>query len=207
MNVQLTEKKSFSDYVKSNLKTVIGIAAFLLLIIVFFVSSNYLAKKNRIKLSEDFVKAKILIENKKDLEALELLRGIIGEKDSFYSPLSLFIIIDKNLEKNENNIKDYFNQILSANNLEKEDLNLLKLKKAIYISESSEEKEILDLLNPIVDSNSVWKPETIKFLGDYYFSVDQLQKAKKYYLMLVSEDFPNIDINKINKKIQIIENE
>ena len=84
MNVQLTEKKSFSDYVKSNLKTVIGIAAFLLLIIVFFVSSNYLAKKNRIKLSEDFVKAKILIENKKDLEALELLRGIIGEKDSFY---------------------------------------------------------------------------------------------------------------------------
>ena len=37
--------------------------------------------------------------------------------------------------------------------MEKEDLNLLRLKKAIFISENSKEEEILELLNPIINSN------------------------------------------------------
>ena len=91
--------------------------------------------------------------------------------------------------------------------MSEEDLNLIKFKKAIFISEKSKEREILDLLDPILDSDSLWKADVIKFLGDYYFSSQQYKKAINYYKMLLSNDFSNVDTNEINKKIQIIENE
>ena len=63
----------------------------------------------------------------------------------------------------------YFDQVISIKSLEKEDRNLLKLKKAIYISEGhAEENDLLNLLNPILNSDSVWKYQSLKFLGDYY---------------------------------------
>ena len=80
----------------------------------------------------------------------EALKKIINEKDKIYSPLSLFLIIDKNLEKDKTIILKYFDAVLSIDSLEKEDLNLLKLKKAIFISDTSNESKILILLNPII---------------------------------------------------------
>ena len=147
---------------------------------------------------------RLLFENS---SIIELLINIIHKKDAFYSPLSLFIIIDKSLEKNHNNIVSYFDQVILSKNLSEEDLNLIKFKKAIFISEKSKEREILDLLDPILDSDSLWKADVIKFLGDYYFSSQQYKKAINYYKMLLSNDFSNVDTNEINKKIQIIENE
>ena len=207
MNIELTEKKKFIDHKKSNFKLIASILTVLILILVYFIGSNYFDKEKRIKISEDIIKAKILIESKNNNEALELLINIIQKKDAFYSPLSLFIIIDKSLEKNHNNIVSYFDQVILSKNLSEEDLNLIKFKKAIFISEKSKEQEILDLLNPILDSDSLWKADVIKFLGDYYFSSQQYKKAINYYKMLLSNDFSNVDTNEINKKIQIIENE
>jgi len=207
MNTELTEKKKLIDHIKSNLKLILSIFSIILLILIYIVGSNYFDNERRVKISEDFIKAKILIESKKNNEALELLINIIEKKDAFYSPLSLFVIIDKSLEKNQSNIASYFDQVLSSKNLSEEDLNLIKIKKAIFISEYAEEKDILDLLAPIIESDSVWKADTIKFLADYNFSSQQFKKALKYYKMLISEDFSNIDISEVNKKIRIIENE
>ena len=53
-------------------------------------------------------------------------------------------------------IINYFDEIINSNSFKEEDLNLLRLKKAIYISDFYEQ-EILKLLNPIINSNSVWK--------------------------------------------------
>ena len=72
------------------------------------------------------------------------------------------------------------------------DLNLLRLKKAIYISDISMEQEILGLINPIINSNSVWKNHALKFLGDFYNSNGQQQKAKQYYSTLSeNEEIPS----------------
>ena len=46
------------------------------------------------------------------------------------------------------------------------------------------EQEILGLINPIINSNSVWKNHALKFLGDFYYSNGQQQKAKQYYFKL-----------------------
>ena len=118
--------------------------------------------------------------------------------------MSLFLIIDNNLEKNKEVIIQYFDELLSINALEDEDINLLRLKKAIYISNSSKEQNMLDLLNPIINSNSVWKFQSLKFLGDYYFSLKQFKKAEQYYLMLLSINDVNINKNEINRKLKLI---
>ena len=121
--------------------------------------------------------------------------------------LSLFLIIEKNLETDKATITNYFDKILDIGSTEKEDLNLLRLKKAIFISENSKEEDMLELLNPIINSNSVWKIQSIKFLGDYYFSLKQFNKAKQYYLILISDNNIRLDKNEIKRKLNIIGNE
>ena len=151
--------------------------------------------------------AKVMLNQNNHSSSSEVLKKIINEKDKIYSPLSLFLIIDKNLEKDKTIILKYFDTVLSIDSLEKEDLNLLKLKKAIFISDTSNESKILILLNPIINSDSVWKTQSIKFLGDYYFSLKEFKKAEEYYSILLTNEGSNIDINEIKRKMKLIKND
>ena len=66
---------------------------------------------------------------------------------------------------------------------------------------------MLDLLNPIINSNSTWKIQALKFLGDFYYSINQFEKAKQYYSNLLQNDSPDIPKDDINRKINSIKNE
>ena len=169
----------------------------------FFYISNTESKK--IKISEDYIKAKIFLNNGNNIKAKEILTKIIIQKDSVYSSLSLFLIIEKKLITDKKFILDHFDLIINQGSLKKEDTNLLKLKKAIYISEIDKEEEIIELLNPIINSESVWRPQALKFLGDFYYSFGQLQKAKQYYSLL--NEISEFNNNGIQKKLDFIKNE
>ena len=116
--------------------------------------------------------------------------------------MSLYLIIDNDLEKDNNKILNYFDDILSIRSLAKEDKNLIGLKKGIFISNFGNEQDILNVLNPIINSNSVWKIQATKFLGDYYFSLNENNKANQYYSILLLLDDPNIDKRDIKMKMQ-----
>ena len=117
------------------------------------------------------------------------------------------MVIDKDLEKDKNIVLEYFDTVLSINNLEDEDLDLLKLKKAIYISDNAKEEELLNLLNPIINSDSVWRSQSIKFIGDYYYSNKQFKKSKQYYSKLLTDENLNINLDDVERKMKLIENE
>lgn len=195
------QKKTFLEVLKDNLKTII--IFFLLLFSIFSIFSwmKYDANIKKQNLSEDFIKAKIFISEKKFVEANNILKDIVNQKDSTYSVLSLYLIINKDLEKDEKLVIKYFDEILSIKALKKEDLNLIKLKKAIYISRYEKEEDLLDLLNPIINSESFWKAQSIKFLGDYYFSKKEYNKADEYYSILLNLKDPNIDNKDIQRRI------
>ena len=195
------QKKTFLEVLKDNLKTII--IFFLLLFSIFSIFSwmKYDANIKKQNLSEDFIKAKIFISEKKFVEANNILKDIVNQKDSTYSVLSLYLIINKDLEKDEKLVIKYFDKILSIKALKKEDLNLIKLKKAIYISRYEKEEDLLDLLNPIINSESFWKAQSIKFLGDYYFSKKEYNKADEYYSILINLKDPNIDNKDIQRRI------
>ena len=107
-------------------------------------------------------------------------------KNSPYSSLSLFLIIENNLISDKQKVISYFDLVFENNKFKKEDLNLLKLKKAIFISDIKKEQEIIELLNPLINSDSVWRIHALKFLGDFYESSNQQMKAQQYY-SLISE--------------------
>ena len=200
------EKKSLKSFFLSNKKILIIFFTIIILIGVFFWWSQNLNIKEKYKNSEEFIGAKVLLSQNNKAKSLEVLKKIILQNDEVYSPLSLFLIIDKDLETNKKNVIKYFDQVLSIKSLEKEDRNLLKLKKAIYISEDAQEKDLLNLLNPILNSNSVWKYQSLKFIGDYYFDKKEYNKAKQYYSDILMLDGTNNDINEISRKIKIINN-
>ena len=202
----IIKKKGFKDYFNTYKKTIIILSFILVLIGGIFLWFENTQKNKRLKVSENFIEAKILLAQEENLKSLDYLKSIILQKDKVYSPLSLFLIIDNNLEKNKEIIIQYFDELLSINALEDEDINLLRLKKAIYISNSAKEQNMLDLLNPIINSNSVWKFQSLKFLGDYYFSLKQFKKAEQYYRILLETEDNNIDKDEIERKVKIINN-
>ena len=181
------------NFLKANIKIFLYIFGILILIIaaiIWFTNSN---KIKETKISDSFINAQILIEKGKKNEAEKILSNLVLEKNSPYSSLSLFLIIENKLIVNKETIINYFDEVINNNSFKEEDLNLLRLKKAIYISDISMEQEILGLLNPIINSNSVWKNHALKFLGDFYYSNGQQQKAKQYYLTLSeNERIPSI---------------
>ena len=207
MSSEISEKVKFIDLLKKNFKLLLSLLILLFVIISILLWFDYSNKSKREKISEDFIQAKILLENQQNTKAYNVLKNIVEKKDNIYSPLSLFLIIEKNLETDKAIITNYFDKILDIGSIEKEDLNLLRLKKAIFISENSKEEDMLELLNPIINSDSVWKIQSIKFLGDYYFSLKQLNKAKQYYLILISDNDIGLDKNEIKRKLNIIGDE
>ncbi len=202
METEIKEKKSFFDILKQNLKVILSILLVLFIGLGLYLWIQYNSNLKKQDLSEKYIQAKILLSKNDKQKSLEILKNIIMEKDSTYSVLSLYLIIDKNLESDDNSILNYFDKIFMISDLAKEDTNLIKLKKAIFISSYGKEDKLLELLNPIINSDSVWKVQATKFMGDYYFSRKEYVKADQFYSKLINLEGENIDKNEINRKIQ-----
>ncbi len=206
MNEELSEKNIY-NFLKSNSKFFIytGIT----LVIIIAASFWFLDKSNKqkIKISEDFIEAKILLSKNNETGSKRILEKIIEKNNSIYGSLSLFLLIDEGLVEDKQVILNYFDKIISNDIYSEEDKNLLRLKKAIYIADIDKEQDMIQLLNPIINSESVWKIQALKFLGDLYYSKDQFEKANQYYSILLKEDASESLKSDINRKISSIKNE
>ena len=203
MTDEFPEKK-FLSFIKSNSKIFTYTISTLFIFLAISLWFSYDSKKQNKIISEDFIKAKIFLEKDSKDKATLILKNIIKKKDTIYSSLSLFLLIDQNLVEDKQLIMEYFDNIISDGDYSEEDINLLKLKKAIYISDIEYEQEMLKLLNPIINSDSVWKNQSLKFLGDFYYSISQLEKARQYYSTLLKEEINNISRTEINRRIKSI---
>ena len=183
MNIDSPENNAL-NFIKSNSKIFIYSLALILviLLVIFWFINN--RENNKVIISDNYIKAQSLLKNKKKDDAKKILLDIIEKNNSPYSSLALFLIIENNLIENKSEVLAYFDTVIENTNLKEEDLNLIKFKKAMYISDLKNEQDILKLLNPIIKSNSVWKSHVLKFLGDFYTSNNQAQKADQYYSLL-----------------------
>ena len=169
---------------KKNFKSLIALSALLVVTLFGYLIYNDLQKKNEIKLSEKYTQATVQLKQKKKEESKLLLEGIIDEGHKFYSPLALYYIIDNNLENDPLKIINFFDKILKNNSIEEENINLIKIKKAIFLFSKGNEESIIKTLNPIINSNSVWKNMAISLISDYFLSQDQKKKADEYIQLL-----------------------
>jgi predicted negative regulator of RcsB-dependent stress response len=173
-----------SNFAKKNFKGIIVLATvlFIFLLLIFFYKD--LQEKKDIIIAEQYTQAKILITQKKTNESKILLENLIEANHKFYSPLSLYLMIDNNLENDSKKIINFFSVILNNNSIDEENLNLIKIKKAIYLISLDEEISAVETLNQIVVSNSVWRNLAISLIIEHYLSKNQKDKAEKYIQLL-----------------------
>jgi predicted negative regulator of RcsB-dependent stress response len=179
-----TFQNNILSFLKKNLKNLVILSIFFILILFSFFFYSDLQKKKEIKLSENYTLATIQFKEKNKDEAKKLLENIIKQNHKFYSPLALYFIIDNSLETDPIKIIELFDKILSINSINKENLNLIKIKKVIFLFNTENEKLIIETLNPIINSDSVWRNMSIKLISDYFLSKGQKKKANEYIQLL-----------------------
>ena len=144
------------------------------------------AEKKKIFISDEYLKAKIYIKEKKHDDAKKILKEIILSKNNTYSTLSLFLIIDEKLIEDNEEILELFEKILENNKLKKEIKNLIIFKKALFMSDFTNENELLTSINPLIKGKSIWKPHAIILLGDFYVNKKEYIKARDFYTEILN---------------------
>ena len=125
---------------------------------------------------------------------------VIKNKNSTYSPLALYFLIDNNLIDNRQEINDLFDIIINEISLEEEIKNLIIYKKALYNADYINENLLLEILNPIISSKSVWKSHALYLLAEYFYSKNEKQKSKEFFSLILSSDNSNQDLIKEAQK-------
>ena len=179
-NLDVKENK-FKSFFLTNQKKIFLLISAVIIIFFGFFAYNYFKDVQNIKVSEKFNSALIKISKNKNIQIHDQLIEIIEEKNKFYSPMALNLIIDKNIQIKDEEILNLFNTVLSISDIDKSDKDLFKIKKALYLSkENKNEEEILELLKPIINSDSVWRVKALTFLEKYYLTNDEKKKAKEF---------------------------
>ena len=144
------------NFLKNNKKKVITSFALLIIALISFIFfNNYQSSKNE-KVSEKFIQAEIYLSSDNKEQSTQIYKEIILSKNKFYSLLALNEIIDNDIvTKNEEVLRLF--KIIESIKVEKEQKNLIKLKKALYLIKISKNEEGKKLLSEIISDNSIWK--------------------------------------------------
>ena len=118
---------------------------------------------------------------------------IIKKKDPIYSALSLYFIIENDLVRDEKEINNFFDLVIKSQE-EKEIKNLIIYKKAMYNADGVSENDLLNILNPILKSKSVWKSHALLLMADYFEHNNNLIKSKDFLEEIVNSELVNNEI-------------
>ena len=119
---------------------------------------------------------------------------IVNKKNPTYSPLSLYFIIDNNLVTDQKEVNSLFDILIEKTSLDEEIKNLIIYKKALFNADQMQEVDLLNMLNPLINSKSVWKSHALYLMAEYFYSGDQKEKAKEFFNQIISLENPNSDI-------------
>ena len=184
-----TRNERILNFFKKNYKIFIFLVCLIIIVIVIFFGLEYFNKKKNLKLSNRYNSITSSYELKDKDFVIKELKNIIEEKNKTYSPLSLFFIIDNDLISSNVQINNYFDLIINDIKLDKEIKNLIIYKKALYNSDNISEDQLISILNPIINNNSIWKAHSLYLLGEYFFSNGENQKAKEFFeKILITEN-------------------
>ena len=199
------KKKRFIDLIIKYKKSIYSfLIVLLMLLLVYFIYGDFQNRKN-IKISNKYNGVLSNYSNdKKDIFINELIE-IINSNNKTYSPLALYFLIDNELIKSNENVNSYFNQILNNINFDNETKNLIIYKKGLYNSQNISEVNLVEMLKPVLSSNSIWKPHSLLLIGDYFLSKGEKNKASDFYNQIILIN--NVNQNILNEaKLRIQQN-
>tara|TARA_A100001234_G_C12618440_1_gene382669 strand:- start:1009 stop:1653 length:645 start_codon:yes stop_codon:yes gene_type:complete len=189
-----TRNEKIKNFFINNKRLIISLLLLIVLLLMFFFGFNEFKKREKIDISNLYNSTiiKHSVENK--TETQESLIKIINKKDSTYSPLSLYFIIDNEIIKDKNEVNKLFDIIINKTSLENEIKNLIIYKKALFNADQSNENELLDILKPLINSESVWKSHALYLMAEFFYSKNEKQKSKEFFNQIIILDNANDDI-------------
>ena len=182
----VTKKSKLKKFYEVNKILIFSVILILIIAIASVIFYSETKEKKKILLSDNYLAAKVYLENGDRNKVKNILKTIIFANDSTYSTLSLFLILNENLIVDQGELSNLFDHVLENNKFEKEVKNLIIFKKALFQSNFVSELELLDAVKPLINTETVWKPHALLLLGDYFASKKEYLKAKEFYVQILS---------------------
>ena len=139
-------------YKENKIKTQLFFLTILISLILIILLQAYYEKKNN-QISELFINAGIFYTQDEKDRSKKIYEDILKSNNSFYSTLALNNIIEKDLENNDEKILEYFD-IIEKLQKNKEQKDLLRFKKALFLLKKLKTKEAKIILNELIESDS-----------------------------------------------------
>ena len=195
-----TRNEKAKIFFVNNKKKLIAITTIFLILVTGYFSFDAFKKKEKVNLANKFNLTIINFKTENSEKTIEDLINIIKENDNTYSPLALYFLIDNNLVNEQEKINFLFDELINKTNLEEEIKNLNIYKKALFNSSFVSEIELLQILNPIVNSKSIWKSHSLYLIAEYFYAKGEKQKAKEFFNQILLLPNANRDIKLASQK-------
>ena len=195
-----TRNQKIKDFFINNKKILATITIFLIFSILSFYIYQIYKDQHKENISNRYNSAIIEHKNGDDSKIISEMKEIIKDKNSTYSPLALYYLIDENLIKDKNEINYLFDVLINKTSLDYEIKNLIIYKKALFNADTTNENELLNILNPIINSKSIWKSHGLYLLAEYFYSKNEKQKSKEFFNQILNTKNANTDIIKETQK-------
>ena len=180
-----TRNEKIKNFFIDNKKIIIStILLILILLSSYFLLKDYKYKK-KIEVSELYNSILIQHSETNKTKTIDGLTNLIYEEDSTYSPLALYFIIDNLLIEDQNKVNELFDVVIDNGSLDKEIKNLIQFKKALYNSDNIDENQLLNMLKPLINSESIWKSHALYLMAEFFYSKDEKQKSKEFYTQII----------------------
>ena len=199
INTSSRNEKIKNFFVKNKKALIIFLSIIILIIFSFFAFNEIENKKNK-NLAEKYNEIMLNFDSTNKNSYKNQLVEIINEKNSTYSPLSLYFIIDNEIEVSNQELNRFFDLIINETKLDVEIKNLIIYKKGLFNSGFETENNLIKILKPIISSDSVWKSHALYLMAEYFYDKNQKQKAKEFYNQIINYEKSNENIVKETQK-------
>ena len=190
-NTRIDKIKNF--IIQNRTKIILLFCILLVLLFAYFFIGEQ-NKKKKIKISNKYNSIVLLNLDDNKSNITNGLVEIIDDNDKTYSPLALYYIIDNKLILDKEKINELFDTVLAIKKLDFEIKNLIIYKKALYNADTADEIKLLNILDPILKSESVWKSHSLYLIAEYFFEKKEFQKSKEFFNQIINLKNANSDI-------------
>ena len=189
-----TRNEKIRNFFRNYKKILILIISLIIILLIFYFVFAEFKENKKIKISDKYNSIVTEYSEINKEISKDALIEVVNKKDSTYSPLALFFIIDNRLVLDQTKINDLFNILIDSTSLEKEIKNLIIYKKALYNADIVDENQLLEILKPVINSKSIWRSHALYLMAEYFYSRDEKQKAKEFFSQIVSLENSNQDL-------------
>ena len=189
-----TRNEKIQNFLVQNKKLIILSITVVIIVILSFYSYKIYEDNHKEKISEKFNSAVIEYEKGNTSKSTQSLIEVIEDRNSTYSPLALYFVVDNNLIKNQTEVNELFDILIDKTSLENEIRYLIIYKKALYNADTIEENDLLLILKPLINSESIWKSHGLYLLAEYFFSKNEKQKSKDFFSQILTIPNANQEI-------------